>query len=114
MQSLAGFLSILDSEAMPHTCTRPEISELRNNFVSVVIPIYNEAEGVDLLIKRVLAALETLPCELILVDDGSTDDTPERLRFLRQAHPEIRILRHGQRRGKTRAAAMGISVAQGH
>jgi len=45
--------------------------------VSVVVPIYNEQENVDLLYKELIAAMESQsrPFDLILVDDGSRDGT---------------------------------------
>lgn len=47
--------------------------------VSIVIPVYNEAENLDELIARCLAACKSLdsPCEIIMVDDGSNDASPD-------------------------------------
>ncbi len=57
----------------PHGC---------QTFLSLVIPCYNEQENVDVLLSRVDSALVASgrPFEVILVDDGSTGDTPRLLR----------------------------------
>ena len=47
--------------------------------ISVVIPLYNEADGLELLLEQLLGVLRPIkePFELVLVDDGSTDGTME-------------------------------------
>jgi glycosyltransferase involved in cell wall biosynthesis len=45
--------------------------------LSIVLPCYNEAESLPLLLGRYAAVWEDLPAELILVDNGSTDDTAQ-------------------------------------
>ena len=67
--------------------------------VSVVIPVYNEADNLHELVERVGAAL--LPTgrsfELLLIDDGSSDASREILRSLAEAHPWLRpllLIRH--------------------
>jgi dolichol-phosphate mannosyltransferase len=57
------------------------------------------------------AAGKAGPFEIIYVDDGSDDETSERLAALRHAHPGIRVLRHDRRCGKTAALITGISAA---
>jgi undecaprenyl-phosphate 4-deoxy-4-formamido-L-arabinose transferase len=49
--------------------------------ISIVVPVYNEAHSLDALLERCLAVCRRLgrPFELILVDDGSTDESPERI-----------------------------------
>jgi glycosyltransferase involved in cell wall biosynthesis len=46
-------------------------------FLSIIVPLYNEKESVDLLVERICKAIEHqgLSYEIILVDDGSTDGT---------------------------------------
>jgi dolichol-phosphate mannosyltransferase len=80
---------------------------------SVVIAVYNEAENVDAVAAEVLAKLrDARRFELIFVDDGSTDETAARLHALRLAHPEIRLLRHERRSGKTAALVTGIGASR--
>ncbi len=67
--------------------------------LSVIIPVYNERDTVELLLKRV----EAVPYEkeILLVDDASTDGTREILERLAQDHrDQLRLLFHAQNRGK--------------
>jgi len=59
--------------------------------VSVVIPLYNEADGLKLLLKQLLDVMRPMgePFELVLIDDGSTDGTAERLQQLARGTPEL-------------------------
>ena len=63
--------------------------------VSVVVPAYNEEESVAILWGEIAEALDgaAIPYEAILVDDGSTDRTPETLRELAAADPAVRMIR---------------------
>ena len=78
--------------------------------ISIIIPIYNEEE----LIEKVLARVRTLPIEkeLILVDDHSTDRTPEIL-ATEAKKPGTVVLRHEVNRGKGAAIRTGLEHATG-
>lgn len=79
--------------------------------LSIVIPVYNEEATIEALVERVLAAPIELDKELIVVDDGSTDGTLDRLeRFDRENG--IRVVRHARNRGKGAALRSGFRVAQ--
>lgn len=79
--------------------------------LSIVIPVYNEEATIETLVERVLAAPIELDKELIVVDDGSTDGTLDRLeRFDRENG--IRVVRHARNRGKGAALRSGFRVAQ--
>ncbi len=81
--------------------------------LSVVIPVYNEAEGIAVLVDEVGAALEgRLDFELLVVDDGSNDDTVAVLRACRARQPRLRLLQHRQRSGQSAALASGIAAAR--
>lgn len=80
---------------------------------SVVIAVFNEAENVVPVTKELLRAVSAMgPFELIYVDDGSSDETAQRLRALRAQGDPIRILRHDRRCGKTAALVTGIVAAR--
>lgn len=83
--------------------------------LSVVIPAYNEAENVDPLVDRLGAALAAwpAPAEFLIVDDGSTDQTPERLRHARRRDPRVRVARLRHHLGQTAAMAAGFRLARG-
>ncbi len=82
--------------------------------MSCVIPCRNEAGNLDLLLPRLLAVLEPLApsWEVILVDDGSTDDTPQRLvEWARRAG--IRSVELSRNFGKEAALTAGLQTARG-
>jgi len=82
--------------------------------LSVVIPVYNEAQGLPELVERletVLPAYE--PFEVIWVDDGSRDGSPEVLKALAQERPWMRVILLRRNYGQTTAIQVGIQHAQG-
>lgn len=79
--------------------------------VSVVIPCYNERATIATLMGRVLAS-EIRPLEIIVVDDCSTDGTPEILRD-QFSRPEVRLIRHPVNAGKGAALRTGFAAATG-
>jgi glycosyltransferase involved in cell wall biosynthesis len=78
--------------------------------LSVIIPIYNEAKTIPTLLDRVLAT--GLPSEIILVDDGSFDDTRDFLSS-RDGQQGIRVILHEKNQGKGAAVRTGIASATG-
>ena len=84
--------------------------------LSVVTPAYNEAPNLEPLIVGIDAALDGLALryEILLVDDGSTDDTAERARRLSRRRPHLRYLRFTENRGQSAALAAGLRAARGH
>ena len=83
--------------------------------LSCVMPAYNEARTLPLVVPQVLAALQALASavELIVVDDGSRDDTSTAMRPLLAAHPELVYLRLSRNFGKEAALSAGIDAARG-
>lgn len=79
---------------------------------SVVIPAFNEEAGIDNCITEVTAALGRLPhsCGLIVVDDGSGDSTPTRLRA-HEADPAVTVVRHPTNLGYGAALMTGVKEA---
>jgi glycosyltransferase involved in cell wall biosynthesis len=75
--------------------------------ISCIICAYNEGDR----IKAILEAVDAHPAlkEVIVVNDGSTDDTAALVR----AHPDVRVVSYSANRGKTYAMAKGISAALG-
>ena len=86
-----------------------------NPYLSIVIPAYNEERRLPPTLHKLLAVLPSLgrPYEIIVVDDGSSDGTVEKVAELAQTHPEIRVLSDGQNRGRTVAVRRGMEAAQG-
>jgi glycosyltransferase involved in cell wall biosynthesis len=83
--------------------------------VSVVVPLYNEAENIPDLISSITAAMHgfTESYEIVLVDDGSTDNSFVLLKSLAQRDPHIRLIRFGINYGQTAALAAGFHHAKG-
>jgi glycosyltransferase involved in cell wall biosynthesis len=77
--------------------------------LSVVIPVYNEIDTIDEILRRVEAV--NLVDEIILVDDGSTDGTRERLQEIAPQYPHMRIILHAKNSGKGAAVQTGIKSA---
>jgi dolichol-phosphate mannosyltransferase len=86
-----------------------------NPEISVVVPLRNEGPNVAPLTRQILDALRNEPrtLELILVDDGSTDDTWSRILQERSADGRVRGLRHAQSRGQSAALWSGFKASRG-
>jgi len=82
--------------------------------VSIVIPMHNEAENVDTMVAEVEAACLDLPgMELLLVDDGSSDATADKIRALAPGRPWLRLIRHPKAGGQSAAVHSGVLAAKG-
>lgn len=83
--------------------------------ISVVIPVYNEAENIVELWAELSPVLVGIArdYEVIFIDDGSTDDTYTALAELRRADRRVRVIRLRRNFGQTAAIAAGFDHAQG-
>lgn len=79
--------------------------------LSLVVPMMNEEENVEPLFKAVREALSDIDYEFILVDDGSTDKTVEKMKAL--ADERTKIIIFTRNCGQTQAMAAGINIAEG-
>ncbi len=79
--------------------------------LSLVIPVMNEEDNIKPLLEAVYSALKNIDYEVILVDDGSTDNTVERIKEL--ANKRTRLIVFNRNFGQTTAMAAGIDAAQG-
>jgi dolichol-phosphate mannosyltransferase len=77
--------------------------------LSVVVPLFNEADNVALLQQEISAALGDRNYELILVDDGSTDGTAARI----QPSANVRVLQFKRNSGQSAAMLAGMRAARG-
>jgi glycosyltransferase involved in cell wall biosynthesis len=83
--------------------------------LSIVIPLFNEEECVELLYTQLKGALEPLgqSYEIIIVDDGSTDRSFELLKGLQDRDKRLKVIRFRRNFGQTAAFAAGFEYAQG-
>jgi dolichol-phosphate mannosyltransferase len=79
---------------------------------SIVIPSKDEAESLPGLLREISTVLAGDSCEVIVVDDGSTDDTAGVLQQLAVVHPFLRRLVHAQCCGKSAAILTGVRAAR--
>ncbi|MBO0903644.1 glycosyltransferase [Jiella sonneratiae] len=81
--------------------------------ISVVVPARNEAENLAVLVPEIATALAARRHEIVVVDDGSTDATPETLERLRGQGLAVRHIRHERSAGQSRAVRTGVLHAAG-
>jgi glycosyltransferase involved in cell wall biosynthesis len=82
--------------------------------LSVVVPLYNERESVETLVRAVHTALDGWGTwELVLVDDGSRDGTPEAVAALSEADRRVRLVRLARNYGQSVAMQAGFDHARG-
>jgi glycosyltransferase involved in cell wall biosynthesis len=82
--------------------------------LSLVVPAYNEGENVGVVARHILEVCrrEEIDLELLLVDDGSGDDTQTRCKQLALGHPAVRVLVHERNRGLSAALRTGYEAAR--
>ncbi|HEV2274745.1 MAG TPA: glycosyltransferase family 2 protein [Acidobacteriaceae bacterium] len=84
---------------------------MQEKCLSVVIPVFNEERTLARTVSRVSALPRLL--EIVIVDDGSKDGTPEVLAGLSSAYPNIKAARHANNQGKTEALKTGFRLTEG-
>jgi dolichol-phosphate mannosyltransferase len=83
--------------------------------LSVVAPMHNEEETVDAFYERVRTALQEVgPWQLVIVDDGSTDGTPEALDRLAETDPRVAVIHLSRSFGHQAALTAGLEHAHGN
>lgn len=83
----------------------------QDNLLSLVIPLYNEEDNIQPLLKSIDEALEQFKFEVILVDDFSTDTTVNEIKKLN--HPKVRLIELRKNYGQSSALAAGFDSALG-
>lgn len=86
--------------------------------LSVVVPMYDEAEVLPVLVSRLRGVLDSVPgldgsYEVVAVDDGSRDATPVLLQRYRREWPQLRVLRLRTNAGHQAAISAGLTAARG-
>src|SRR4051812_49787465 len=76
--------------------------------IAIVVPTLNECANIEATIANVARALAGIEWEIVFVDDGSSDGTPELVTRLAAADRRIRLIRRFGRRGLASAVMEGI------
>ena len=80
--------------------------------LSVVIPVFNEAESIASLINEIEQSLKDINYEIIIVDDCSSDNTMSALNQARSNNARIRIIKHDKNYGQSFAVRSGVKCAK--
>lgn len=83
--------------------------------LSYVIPVYNEEENIDELYEEITGVSKTLPYnyEILFVDDGSSDNSLNKIKTLLQEDKHIKYISFAQNRGQSAALYAGFTYASG-
>jgi glycosyltransferase involved in cell wall biosynthesis len=86
---------------------------MRHELISIILPVHNEAPNLRLLLPTLFANLQALDLrhEVVVVDDGSTDETAANLREF--GNPQLRVVRLRRNSGQTAALMAGIRFSKG-
>jgi glycosyltransferase involved in cell wall biosynthesis len=83
--------------------------------LSIVIPAYNESARIERTLERVMSCVETQGwnAEVLVVDDGSTDSTPEIIQRWMKRYPRLHLIKNDGNRGKGYSVRNGLLQASG-
>ncbi|BCM90210.1 dodecaprenyl-phosphate galacturonate synthase [Abditibacteriota bacterium] len=102
------------------TSTLPLPTSTQNNgdakpYLSVIVPVYNEEENVEILHQKIEDSLKELgvPAEILYVDDGSRDRSFELLDKISQTDSRVKVIRFRRNFGQTAAMSAGMNAAKG-
>jgi glycosyltransferase involved in cell wall biosynthesis len=90
-----------------------EPSSVRQPLLSVLMPVYNESRTLRTIVRKVLSSPVDIAIELVCVDDGSRDGSPEILDAMAVADPRIRVFRQPKNMGKGAAIQRAIQEMRG-
>lgn len=86
--------------------------ELKEISLSVIMPVYNEQENIEFTVEKTILEFKNFKkAELIIIDDGSVDDTNNKLIDLQQKYKEIIIIQHEKNQGLGKSLQDGFLKA---
>jgi dolichyl-phosphate beta-glucosyltransferase len=111
----AGETSAASPRVAPGQKTGDEPETRAGIFLSIVIPAYNESKRIPATLRQVLDYAASLgkTWEVVVVDDGSTDDTASQVEEMGRKAPSVRVLRNMPNAGKGAAVRKGMLGARG-
>ena len=95
---------------MSPSASASEVAALGLPLVSVIVPVYNEADNITPTLERLVAAVRT-PMEILVVHDSDEDTTVPVVRALQPRMPQVRLHRNDRGRGVLNAMRAGIDAA---
>ena len=93
--------------------SEPVVAAAPEPLLSVILPTYNERENVSVLVPRLLDILRDVPCEVIVVDDGSPDGTADTVREMGASDARVRLVERSGKAGLASAVFAGAAEARG-
>ena len=99
-------------EASLYNWSSPTDNDQTGPDLSVVVPMYNEAENAPILVREIADALQGYSFEIVVVDDRSSDKTRQILGHLRADIPQLRVICHSANAGQSRSVRTGIIAAK--
>jgi polyisoprenyl-phosphate glycosyltransferase len=83
--------------------------------ITIVSPMWNEAQGVDKFLREVISEADklALECEILIVDDGSSDGTSEKLMAWTESESRLRVITFSRNFGHQAAISAGVFAAHG-
>jgi len=98
-----------------HSRRQPAAPKTENVALAIVIPLVNEADSLMELHGKITDVLNRMRvrAEIIFVDDGSTDDSFDKLQQLQKRDRRVRVIQFRRNYGKSAALAAGFAAAQG-
>lgn len=86
----------------------------QKHFLSIIVPAYNEAKTLGQVIESLYRNVTNIDFEVIVVDDGSTDQTKKILNKVSKKHPRLKSLHHQNNKGKSEAIKSGVKMTEGN
>ena len=109
----------MTNKSILYELKKVELLERRNCIIniSLVVPVYNEFEAIDYFVEEIesiLGSLEKVEIEIVFVNDGSKDDTLEKILSLPRKKCTLTIVELTRNFGKEAALSAGLQIAKGH
>ncbi|MFS8158820.1 MAG: glycosyltransferase family 2 protein [Candidatus Roizmanbacteria bacterium] len=97
----------------PFSCYTICMTRKKSFLLSIVIPVLNEEENIDMLLDTLLPILKRYTYELVFVNDGSKDKTVEKIKEVTEKHPQIKLVSFARNFGHQMALTAGYDYIKG-
>jgi len=90
-----------------------KLEEKEEPFITIMVPAHNEEVMIEQTLQYLMDELNYVNYEVLVIDDGSTDETPEILARLMKRYENLRVVRIEKNKGKAHAFNIGLAFAKG-